>query len=371
MPRRSIDLGKAAGTPGGAQVADALWPALTPQRAEALVKLSIECVNKEFPNKPSHIYEAQAQLLSPKEATPAFYGCFDWHSAVHGHWTMATLLRIFPEMAEAATLEQLLNQSLTPENIAREVAFIDQPRNATWERPYGYGWLLRLQAELSRPCTDEGPCARAQWARNLAPLASNIRDKLINYLERLSVPIRDGTHANTAFALLHALEYASATGDARLEEVVKASAMRFYSKDQDCPVHFEPSGEDFLSGCLGEALLMSKVMPAQQFGPWLEKLLPSLDSPRFATLSTPPTVLDLKDPRIGHLIGLSFHRAFAFKTLAATLNSPRYNPMHHLAAVHLQHGERLVADSGYGGAHWLASFNLLAYLAIPQPQPNS
>lgn len=361
MPRRSIETATA---PSCAQE-PAPWPELTAQEASRLVKLSLECADKEYPNKPSQVLDFKDNLQAPSQMTPAFFGCFDWHSSVHGHWTMATILRLFPNLPEAPAIQAILASHLTAERIAKEKAFVEEPRNATWERPYGWGWLLRLQAELSTPCGPGESCPRTEWARNLMPLSKVLRDKFITYLQRLSVPVRDGTHSNTAFAMVHAWEYARVLGDSELATVLRERALVYYGKDKECPVHFEPSGEDFLSACLAEAHLMSLVMPPDQFRGWVASFLPSLQSDKFAPLRTPPTVLDLKDPRIGHLIGLSFHRATAFQALSGLMPPDQANNLRDLAVKHLRYGEEQVRDSGYGGAHWLASFNLLAYLASP------
>lgn len=362
MPRRSIETA-APGAPAASAPPTQTWPKLDAAAASRLISLSIECADKEYPNKPSHVYESDADLRPPREATPAFFGCFDWHSAVHGHWTMATLLRLFPDMPQAQAAKALLDAHLTPERIAAELAFINLPRSATWERPYGYAWLLRLQSELSYPCAAGTTCERARWAAALKPLATTIRDRLIGYLNRLSVPIRDGTHNNTAFAMAHAWHYALAAGDQELQAALRKRAMDFYGRDVSCPAHFEPSGEDFLSGCLGEAQLMSMLMPAAEFQAWFQTFLPGVEQPGFAPLRTPPEVLDPKDPRIGHLIGLSFHRAAAYQALARAVASDSIRDQYlALAATHMRDGERQVAGSGYGGAHWLASFNLLAYV---------
>ncbi len=371
MPRRTIETLPTQAGPAGQPASEGpLWPVLDQDTASRLVKLSIECAQKEYPNKPGHVLENDQNLLAPKDATPAFYGCFDWHSAVHGHWTMATLLRLFPKMPETQALVSILDQHLTPERIAKEKAFLDLPRSATWERPYGWGWLLRLQAELATPCAPDEPCLRQKWSQALKPLSASIRDKLITYLNRLSVPIRDGTHANTAFSLVHAWHYAMAMNDQELASVISARSLHFYHKDRNCPAHFEPSGEDFLSACLGEAQLMALLLPQSQFVPWLDAFLPAVDSEAFAPLRTPALVLDAKDPRIGHLIGLSFHRAAAYQGISKALaHDPRAQRFQQLAALHLVDGQKRIIESGYGGAHWLASFNLLAYLTQLETAP--
>lgn len=331
---------------------------LSPALAEKLVRLSLDCVDRDYPNKPGHVLETAAQVRPHREDTPAFFGCFDWHSAVHGHWAMARVLRLFPDLPVAADIAAKLDGHLRPELMAQERAFFEQERSRTFERPYGMGWLLRLRAELemlSHPRAGE-------WRRALDPLARAISRRLADYLERLSVPVRDGTHQNTAFSLIHALDYARACNEPALADVVRRRARDFYLGDRACPTAFEPSGEDFLSPCLAEADLMRRILLPGEFVSWLGAFLPPPGDERFRPLSVPVEVRDPQDPRIGHLIGLSFQRAAAFDGIAAAL--PRDHPWRAsyttLAARHCTEALAQMFDAGYGGEHWLASFALLA-----------
>lgn len=341
-----------------AQTGQAHKPRLTPELARKLVRLSLDCVDREYPNKPGHVLESADQARSHREDTPAFFGCFDWHSAVHGHWAMARVLRLFPDLPEAGEIAQKLDAHLRPDLIERERAFLAQERSRTFERPYGMGWLLRLRAELELLSHPKAPA----WRAALDPLAEDIAQRLAEYLSRLSVPVRDGTHQNTAFSLGHALDYALIRGDDRLADSLRRRARDFYLADRACPTAFEPSGEDFISPCLAEADLMRRVLGPEEFRSWMEDFLPPPEDVRFRPLSAPAEVRDPRDPRIGHLIGLSFQRASAFSQIAGAL------PPEHawraayagLAMSHLKDALEKMFDAGYGGEHWLATFALFA-----------
>ena len=354
-----LTLGLAGCGHGGAAVEAAGPPqpvaaGLAPERAERLAALSLACSHKPWPNKPGHVYHGPGDLLAPERATPAFYGCFDWHSAVHGHWALLRLWRRVDGLASARAIVDLLDADLDPERLQRELAFFQQERNALFERPYGWAWLLRLYAEAA--ACERPACAR--WAAALRPLAAHLADRLRAYLDKLSVPVRAGTHPNTAFAMAHALDAARALGDEDFAAALERRARDFFLADRDCPCGYEPSGEDFISPCLAEADLMRRVLPQAAFAAWLEALLPPPDHARFAPLARPPEVRDRHDPRIGHLIGLAFHRAWCFAGLADALPAghPRRAAYRRLAVRHRDAGLGQMFDSGYGGSHWLASF---------------
>ncbi len=328
--------------------------ALSDAQASRLVALSLRCVNPEYPNKPSDVQSGDQEVRPPRALHPAFYGCFDWHSAVHGHWAMARVLRRFPGIPAADALRKALDQHLAPGPLAGEVAYFTAPHHAIFERPYGWGWLLRLVQELH---TFDDPDA-CRWREALRPLEELLVRQLRGYLQRLSVPVREGTHASTAFTLAHVLDYARAVGDDQLRGAAAQAARRFYLQDRGCPTDFEPSGEDFISPCLAEADLMRRVLPAAEFGPWLERFLPSPASGRLAPLLRPPEVRVRRDPRIGHLIGLSLQRAWSMRGVAGALpaGAPLGQLLLRLADLHRDHALGLMFDSGYGGEHWLASF---------------
>jgi len=344
------------------EIDDAWTPQLTPELASRLVSLSIRCVDRPYPNKPGHILDGDETVRPPRELTPAFFGCFDWHSAVHGHWVMVRVLRLFPELPVTEAIRNLLSAHLSHEALQKELAFFQERRNATFERPYGWAWLLRLASELALCQRDE--CEA--WKGNQTPLAEFLAEQLRRYLTRLSVPVRSGTHSSTAYALVHALEYARTVGDAALEQDIVQASRRFFLSDRDCPVSYEPSGEDFVSPCLVEADLMRRVLPGNEFLPWLRGFLPGLfdDSP--FPLEILPEVRDPEDPRIGHLIGLAFQRASSAQSIAQAL--PAHDPARgRLLALARHHGDfalNLIDSSGYGGEHWLATFAVV-YLSDP------
>ncbi len=352
-----------AACPGGPPRSPAADLAALPDRpavpmdaamASRFVALSLACVDREFPNKPGHVYYAADEVRPPREETPAFFGCFDWHSAVHGHWAMVRLLKQFPALPEGSRIREVLLRHLSVDAVNREVAFLFQDRSATFERPYGLAWVLQLAAELA---TWDDPDGRT-LAGAVAPLARAAAKRLADYLPRLTVPVRDGTHSNTAFALALALDWARVAGDATLADRIGTRARDFYLADKDCPLPYEPSGEDFLSPCLAEADLMRRVLPAGELAAWLDGFLPPVASDRFRTLREPVEVRDPKDPRLGHLIGLSFHRAWALRGLASALpvGDTRRAPFEKLSALHRAEGLRQMFGAGYGGEHWLASF---------------
>lgn len=346
---------------------------LTVEQARALVSLSMECVDKPWPNKPGHILDGESTIKAPMELTPAFYGCFDWHSAVHGHWAMVRVLSLFPSLPESVELRSKLSAHLHPDRLKQEVAFFSADRNRTFERPYGIGWLLRLSAELHTLSVRDDDAKR--WLAALRPLTELLQMRLSDYLLRLSVPVRSGTHDNTAYAMIHAWDYAQATQNEAFLRLLMERALTFYRTDRLCPAAYEPSGEDFISPCLVEADLMRRVLSPQDFARWLHTFLPDWESPELARLRSPVEVRDLKDPRIGHLIGLSFQRAAAFRGVATALRAQPAlaQKLSVFAERHTQTALAQIKDSGYGGTHWLASFALYLLTNVgiePQRKPS-
>ncbi len=333
-------------------------PQLTPQLASRLLRLSLDCVDRPFPNKPGHILDGESALRPPAELTPAFFGCFDWHSAVHGHWAMLRVLRRFPTIPEQSEIRRQLDAHLTPERLHKEQSFFALERNRTFERPYGIGWLLRLTAELHSFSVSDPDAKR--WEAAVTPLAQLLGERFSVYLARLSVPVRAGTHDNTAYAMIHAIDYAGTVNNEAFRMTLIQRARDFYLADRACPVPYEPSGEDFISPCLVEADLMRRVLSPSEFARWCKTFLPRSDAPEFARLRHPIAVRDRHDPRIGHLIGLSFQRAAALRGIAKSLpaDDKESDSLQRIAAVHGKDGLTQMMDSGYGGEHWLASFAL-------------
>ncbi|MEK7660785.1 MAG: DUF2891 domain-containing protein, partial [Pseudomonadota bacterium] len=258
----------------GAQTANATTPPPPDPSPVKFVQLALNCVHSEYPNKIAHVLLSDADAKPPRELTPAFYGCFDWHSSVHGHWLLARYTHYYPRGEFAAVAKAALMRSLTPENIAREVAYINGAGRASFERPYGLAWLLQLGTELRQWGLVDADAR--QMATNLAPLEAATTAKLKTWLPKLLYPIRVGEHSQTAFGLGLALDWARVAQDSELETLIIARARHFYLADKNCPINYEPSGEDFLSPCLGEASLMARILPQSEFASWLRTFLPTI-----------------------------------------------------------------------------------------------
>ncbi len=327
---------------------------LTLETAERLVQLPLQCLQREFPNKPGETLAEAADIGSPRGLHPAFYGCFDWHSAVHGHWLLVRLLKEFPALKDAAAIRAVLAENLAAENILAEVRYFRRAEERSFERTYGWAWLLKLAGEL-RGWDD--PLARDLEA-NLRPLAGLIVERWLEFLPKLVYPVRVGEHANTAFGMTLAWDYAVTAGDAKLRALLEKRARDFFLKDRGCPLDWEPSGYDFLSPCLEEAGLMRRVLPPGEFLPWLRNFLPRLADKRFAL--APGSVSDRSDGKLVHLDGLNSSRAWCLYGLA-TLKG--YGHLRVVADAHLSRSLEAVTTGTYEGEHWLASFALLALAA--------
>jgi hypothetical protein len=267
---------------------------------------------------------------------------------------LVRLLKVFPDLPEAGAIREKLDLHLSAEKLAEELAYFKKERNRLFERPYGWGWLLRLAAELH----DFSDPQAQRWSEALRPLASFLARQSVDYLNRLSVPVRSGTHPNTAFAMAHMLDYGRMVNDRALVKTISQRARDFYANDRDCPTAYEPSGEDFISPCLVEADLMRRVLKPREFVVWLDGFLPPVNSEAFKPMLTPVPIKDKRDPKIGHLIGLALQRAWCFNAVAGALpdQDPRKPVFLRLANTHRYDALRQMFDSGYGGEHWLASF---------------
>jgi hypothetical protein len=334
--------------------------------AERFANLALTCVHKEYPNKISHSLNSDADVGPPRKLTPAFYGCFDWHSSVHGHWLLARLVRTFPNAAFAPSAREALRQSLSADNIAQEALYLRAAGRASFERPYGLAWLLQLVAEL-REWDD--PEARTM-AGNLRPLEEAALERLNDWLPKLSHPVRIGEHSQTAFALALMFDYARATGDAKFAGLLQSKARQFYLGDKDCPLAYEPSGEDFLSPCLGEADLMRRVLPSDEFARWLRSFLPQISSARKGAWLQPEVSPDPSDPKLAHLDGLNLSRAWMLEGIAAGLpeGDKRLPTIIATAKEHKYAGLAAVTGKHYEGGHWLGSFAvyLVTRRGVPQ-----
>lgn len=315
--------------------------------AERFANLALACVHKEYPNKISHNLSSDADVAAPRALTPAFYGCYDWHSSVHGHWLLARLARTFPDAPFAGPARTALSQSLSRENVAQEVAYLKGDGRASFERPYGLAWLLQLGAEL-REWDD--PLAR-ELSANLTPLESAAADRLKTWLPKLTHPIRSGEHSQSAFAFGLILDAARSSHDDALVNMLTSKIREFYGRDRNCPMTYEPSGEDFLSPCLAEADVMRRVMPPREYATWLSRFLPALDL-------KPEVVSDPSDPKLAHLDGLNLSRAWMLEGIASGLpkGSPRVASLRSLAKAHRAAGLQSVTGEHYEGGHWLGSF---------------
>ncbi|HTW79237.1 MAG TPA: DUF2891 domain-containing protein [Terracidiphilus sp.] len=322
--------------------------------AQRFANLALACVHKEYPNHISHTLNSDADVAPPRELTPAFYGCYDWHSSVHGHWLLARLVRTFPNAPFAQPAREALRQSLTAENIAREAAYLRGEGRASFERPYGLAWLLQLAAEL-REWDD--PQAR-ELAANLRPLEDAAVGRLSDWLPKLSNPVRIGEHDQTAFALGLVLDYARGSGNKPFADLIVSKARQFYLTDKNCPLAYEPSGEDFLSPCLGEADLMRRVLPSQEFAVWLGTFMPQIPASGDGNWMQPVVSPDPSDPKLAHLDGLNLSRAWMLEGIAAGLpkSDNRLAAILAAASAHRKAGLAAVTGAHYEGGHWLGSF---------------
>ncbi len=318
--------------------------------ANRLAQLPLDCIQHPLPYKSGVVIAKKEDLAMPIDHHPAFYGCFDWHSAVHGHWSLVYLLKQFPDLEKRAEAIEKLTQNLTAANIEKEVAYFSMNnQSASFERTYGWAWVLKLQEELY---TWDDPIAKELY-NNLKPLADYISNAYIEYLPKLYYPIRVGEHSNTGFGLSFAYDYAQTVGDTKLAEMIKTSALRFYSKDKGCPITWEPSGYDFLSPCLQEMDIMRKILDDKAFDEWLADFLPELYQQQMSL--EPGKILDRSDGKLVHLDGLNFSRAWCLYALKDNINA--YN----LATEHLDYSLSKITDGDYAGQHWLASFALYAF----------
>jgi len=329
------------------------WGSAQNQQIEVdrFAELALACVHQEYPNHISHSLQSDADVAPPRELTPAFYGCLDWHSSVHGHWLLARLARMYPNSQYAQPARAALAQSLTEANLLAERDYVSANGRRSFERPYGIAWLLQLVAELEEW---EDPQA-AQWREFIRPLEFALVARLTDWLPNLTYPVRSGTHSQTAFALGLALDWARITGDDAFEKVVVERATALYVNDRACPIHYEPSGADFLSPCLAEADLLRRVMTPEVFADWLSQFLLV---PEQGEWLSPAFVSDRSDPHIVHLDGVNLSRAWMLEGIMTALpeRDPRRTIISASARAHREAGLEGVSPEHYAGSHWLGSF---------------
>ena len=332
---------------------------ITSATASKFARLALEHVTREYPNKLDHVLNGPLDLKEPRDLHPVFFGSFDWHSCVHGYWLLATVLRLFPDIGEAREIRKLFDTQLTSAKVDAEVDYLDQPLRATFERPYGWAWLLMFAAELSR---HKSKNAR-QWSEALTPLATAFTDRFLAFLPKATYPIRVGTHFNSSFAVALALEYAEIAGSKGLRKLLIVKAREWYGGDTDCQA-WEPGGDDFLSPALTEAECMRRVLDADEFSIWLDRFLPQLAERQPSTLFIPAIVSDRSDGKIAHLDGLNLSRAWCWRSIAGSwaASDARRSIALNAADTHLAASLPYVAGD-YMGEHWLATFALLALIA--------
>ena len=328
-------------------------PVLNEKSAAYLYHFAFDCIDQEYPNKLGQVLGDATYLKEPSELHPAFYGCFDWHSSVHGHWTLLNIIRDIPDFDKREEVLKKLQKNITKENILKEIEYFDDTHNKSFERTYGWAWLLKVAETLQDWKTPE----TIEMYENLEPLVKLIEEKYIEFLPKLNYPIRVGEHPNTAFGMSFALDYAKKYSP-KLEEIIIQKAKEYYLNDQGCPVTWEPGGFDFLSPCLQEASLMLKVLPKEEYVAWLDQFLPDFRNNPSAYLEV-AEVTDRSDGKLAHLDGLNFSRAWCLYEMGNALKNDK---MINLANKHFEYSYKKMDSGEYAGAHWLASFALYAVL---------
>ena len=327
---------------------------LNAEVAESLAILPFNCIQKEYPNKPDHVNAGINDVKPTKQLHPSFYGCYDWHSSVHGHWLLIYMLKNFPQLTIANNIINKLNENLTKENILKEIEYINNEDRKSFERPYGWAWFLKLYEEVYL-WHDENA---KKWKESLEPLAKEIANRFLIYFPTQTYPIRSGIYSNSAFGFAFALDYARTTGDDTLEQLIIERAYNYYINDKNCPAGFEPGGNDFLSPCLIEADLMRRILAKEEFSKWFHTFLPDIVKGEPKALLTPAVVGDRSDPQIVHLDGLNLSRAWCMYSIGTTLNDndPVKNILLNAAKTHAADALSNVASGFYEGEHWLATF---------------
>jgi hypothetical protein len=328
-------------------------PAVNDSIAYQLAKLPLKCLQQEYPNKLGQLLLDSSEIAAPKKLHPSFYGCFDWHSSVHGHWSLAYLLNQYPSLPNKDSIIIKLQQNLSEENIEIEISYLRKKHEKSFERTYGWAWLLQLQLELISSKTTE----LQSLAKNLQPLSDLLVERYIEFMPKLLYPLRVGTHSNTAFGLTMAFDYAVQTSNKAFKDSITKNAKRYFLKDNNCPFAWEPSGTDFLSPCLEEINLMLRILPSTEFLSWCKEFAPTLFNRNFAW--EPARVSDREDGHLVHLDGLNFSRAWCFYTLAKKYPA-RFGHLNKQATLHFNYAVKSVIDGNYEGEHWLASFALRA-----------
>lgn len=326
---------------------------LTENQAAQIFSLPIHCLEVEYPNKLGQVLGSEKDLKTPKQLRPIFYGCFDWHSSVHGYWSIVELMQKYPQLDKDGKIRSVLNDHITAENVAVELAFFNDKNNTSFERTYGWAWLFKLQESLTK-----WEDADAQkWKANLQPLVDLLVTRYKEYLPKLVYPIRTGQHDNSAFGLSLSLDYARSIGDTAFESVLAEHGRRLFANDVNCNLAYEPSGYDFLSPCLEEAYLMSKILDGKSYSDWLKKFMPDVFKDSFSI--SPAVVKDRTDGKLVHLDGLNYSRAACLYGIAKEI--PQLSHLKNVANEHIAYSlPNLSAQDDYMGSHWLGTFALYA-----------
>lgn len=332
-------------------------PTLTDDVALNLADKPMHCINQEYPNKTAHVINAATDAkLFPSELHPAFYGCFDWHSSVHGHWMLVKLLKTKPFLKNKEDIMKLLNGSFQPEKIKAEAQYFNKYEVAkSFERTYGWAWLLQLDAELASWDNVQAKI----WHQNLKPLTDEVVKLWKEYLPKQTYPNRTGVHPNTAFALSFAIDWARTVGEKDFENQLIEKAKYFYLKDEKTPAYLEPDGSDFFSPSLQIADLMTRILPQKEYVKWFNHFY---EKRSIENISQIPVISDINDFQTVHLVGLSFTRAWCMKSIAKFLpeNHKYKKTFEETADKFLSNALPLVFKGNYGGDHWLASFAVYA-----------
>ncbi|MEO8361286.1 MAG: DUF2891 domain-containing protein [Vicinamibacteria bacterium] len=351
--------------PSGATAISA--PRMTVEAATRFAELALACVGKEYPGKIAHVLESASDVKSPRELTPSFFGCYDWHSAVHGHWLLVRLIRTFPTAPFVAKAREALAEDLAPKKIAGEVLYMGKASRMAFERPYGLAWLLQLAAELR---SWDDPQAK-DWATALAPLESLAATRLKDWLPKLLHPIRIGEHDQTAFSFGLIWDWSLRSGDVQMTELLRSRIGELYLGDRACPLAYEPGGQDFLSPCLAEADLVRRVLSRPEYAIWLTAFLPQVPRDGSVAWLKPADVPDRSDPKLGHLDGLNLSRAWMIEGIARALppRDPRVRALHLTSQAHIDAALPHVTGEHYEGGHWLGTFAV--YLLSTEQQEGS
>lgn len=327
---------------------------LNKELANKILHLPLHCIQVEYPNKLGQVLGSAEDLRSPKALRPIFYGCFDWHSAVHGYWSIVQILQQYPDLDANNEIRAILDQHITAENVATELQFFMDPNNSNFERTYGWAWLFKLQESLHKWNDPDA----TRWKATLQPLVDLLISKYHDYLPKLVYPIRTGQHDNSAFGLSLSLDYARTVQNHEFENLIIEHAQRLFAADSGCPISYEPSGYDFLSPCLEEAYLMAKVMPTTPYLKWLHNFMPQLFDTNFEL--KPAVVKDRSDGKLVHLDGLNYSRAACLYGIAKS-DTIKFDHLKQSAYEHINFSlPNLSVEDDYMGSHWLGTFALYA-----------